>query len=325
MKLPRRKFLGFAAQATLLPALPRAAYAQAYPTKPIRLIVAFAAGGPNDIVARLIGRSLTERLGQPIVIENRPGAGGTIGTDVAIRSAPDGYTLLLASPANTIGASLYERLNYDFRRDATPVALLGRTGGVMEVHPAVPAKTVPEFVAYAKANPGKINMASSGTGTYQHVTGELFKSMAGVDLVHVPYRGAGPALSDLLGGQVQVFFDTLPSSIEHIRAGRLRALAVTTAKRSETLPAIPTVGEFVPGYESSTWWGVVAPKGTPPDIVAKLNREINAGLADAGMAARLNDLGAVSEPGPPAVFGALIRDETDKWAKVVRSANIKAE
>jgi tripartite-type tricarboxylate transporter receptor subunit TctC len=326
MKLPhRRQFLHLAAGAAALPAVSRIAVAQTYLTKPVRLIVAFSAGGPNDMVARLIGQWLTERLGQPFIIENRPGAGGTVGTEVLVKSPPDGYTLLLCSPANTIGASFYEKLNYDFVGDTRPVALIGQTAGVMETHPSVPAKTVPEFIAYAKAHPGKINMASSGTGTYQHVTGELFKAMAGVDMVHVPYRGAGPALTDLLGGQVQVFFDTLPSSIEHIRAGRLRALAVTTAMRVEALPDIPTVGEFVPGYQSSTWWGVVAPKGTPEQVVSRLNAEINTAIADPKIAARLNDLGAVPEPISPGAFGTLLASEVEKWRKVIKAANIKAE
>jgi tripartite-type tricarboxylate transporter receptor subunit TctC len=325
MKLPRRQFLHLVAGAAALPAVSRLARAQTYPTEPVRLIVAFAAGGPNDIVARLIGQWLTERLGQPFVVENRPGGGSTVGTEVLVRSPPDGYTVLLCSPANTIGASFYEKLSYNFVSDTAPVALIAQGASVMETHPSVPAKTVPEFIAYAKANPGKINMASSGTGGYQHVTGELFKAMTGVNLVHVPYRGAGPALTDLLGGQVQVFFDTLPSSIEHIRAGRLRALAVTTATRSAVLPNTPTIGEFVPGYQSSTWWGVVVPKGVPEQVIARLNAEINAALADPKIATRLNDLGAVAEPISPITFGTLLADETEKWGKVVKFAGIKPE
>jgi tripartite-type tricarboxylate transporter receptor subunit TctC len=325
MKLPRRQFLHLAAGAAALPMVSRLARAQTYPTKPVRLIVAFAAGGPNDIVARLIGQWLTERLGQPFVVENRPGGGSTVGTEVLVRSPPDGHTLLLCSPANTIGASFYEKLSYNFVSDTAPVALVAQGASVMETHPSVPAKTVPEFIAYARANPGKINMASSGTGGYQHVTGELFKAMTGVNLVHVPYRGAGPALTDLLGGQVQVFFDTLPSSIEHIRVGRLRARAVTTATRSTVLPDTPTIGEFVPGYQSSTWWGVVAPKSAPEQVVARLNAEINAALADPKIAARLSDLGAVPEPVSPTAFGTLLADETEKWAKVVKFAGIKPE
>jgi tripartite-type tricarboxylate transporter receptor subunit TctC len=325
MKLPRRQFLHLAAGAAALPAVSRLARAQTYPTRPVRLIVAFAAGGPNDIVARLVGQWLTERLGQPFVVENRAGGGSTVGTEVLVRSPPDGHSLLLCSPANTIGASFYEKLSYNFVSDTAPVALVAQGASVMETHPSVPAKTVPEFVAYAKANPGKINMASSGTGGYQHVTGELFKAMTGVNLVHVPYRGAGPALTDLLDGQVQVFFDTLPSSIEHIRAGRLRALAVTTATRSAVLPDTPTIGEFLPGYQSSTWWGVVAPKSVPEQVVARLNAEINAALADTKIAARLSDLGAVPEPISPTAFGTLLADETEKWAKVVKFAGIKPE
>ncbi len=326
MRLPhRREFLRFVAGAAVFPASPRIAWPQTYPTKPVRLIVAFAAGGPNDIVARLIGQWLTERLGQPFLIENRPGGGSTVGTEVVVRSPADGHTLLLCSPANTIGASFYEKLNYNFVHDTAPVAFIAQATAVMETHPSVPARTVPEFIAYAKANPGKINMASSGTGGYQHVTGELFKAMTGVNLVHVPYRGAGPALTDLLGGQVQVFFDTLPSSIEHIRAGRLRALAVTSEKRAEALPDVPTVGEFVPGYQSTTWWGIVAPKGVPELVVTRLNAEINAALADPKIAARLSDLGATPGPLPPAAFGALLANETEKWAKVVRTANIRPE
>jgi tripartite-type tricarboxylate transporter receptor subunit TctC len=321
----RRQVLRLAAGAAALPLFPKIVRAQTYPTKSVRLIVAFAAGGPNDIVARLIGQWLTERLGQPFVVENRPGGGGSVGTEVLVRSPPDGHTLLLCSPANTIGASFYEKLTYDFVSDTTPVALIAQAASVMETHPSVPAKTVPEFIAYARANPGKINMASSGTGSYQHVTGELFKAMAGVNLVHVPYRGAGPALTDLLGGQVQVFFDTLPSSIEHIRAGRLRALAVTTAARVEALPDIPTVGEFVPGYQSSTWFGVVAPRGTRDQVVSRLNAEINAALADPKIAARLSDLGAAPEPVAPTAFGTLLAGETEKWRKVIKAANIKAD
>jgi tripartite-type tricarboxylate transporter receptor subunit TctC len=321
----RRQVLRLAAGVAALPLFPKIVRAQTYPTKSVRLIVAFAAGGPNDIVARLIGQWLTERLGQPFVVENRPGGGGSVGTEVLVRSPPDGHTLLLCSPANTIGASFYEKLTYDFVSDTTPVALIAQAASVMETHPSVPAKTVTEFIAYARANPGKINMASSGTGSYQHVTGELFKAMAGVNLVHVPYRGAGPALTDLLGGQVQVFFDTLPSSIEHIRAGRLRALAVTTAARVEALPDIPTVGEFVPGYQSSTWFGVVAPRGRPDQVVSRLNAEINAALADPKIAARLSDLGAAPEPIAPTAFGTLLASETEKWRKVIKAANIKAD
>ena len=276
MKLPRRQFLHLAAGAAALPAVSRIAWAQAYPTRPVRIIVGFAAGGAADIIARLIGQWLSERLGQPFVIENRPGAGSNIATEAVVRAPPDGYTLLLVGTANAINATLYDKLNFNFIRDIAPVAGIIRVPNVMVVNPSVPAKTVPEFIAYAKANPGKINMASGGIGTAAHVSGELFKMMAGVDMVHVPYRGAAPALTDLLGGQVQVMFASMPSSIEHIRAGKLRALAVTTATRSEALPDIPTVGEFVPGYEASAWYGVGAPKDTPAEIVDKLNKEINA-------------------------------------------------
>jgi tripartite-type tricarboxylate transporter receptor subunit TctC len=325
MKLPRRKFLHLAAGAAALPAVSRVARAQAYPSRPVRIIVAYAAGGPNDLFARLIGQWLSERLGQQFVVEHRAGAGGTIGTEAAVKAPPDGYTLLLASTGNTIGASLYDKLNYNFIRDIAPVAKIADASGVMEVHPSVPAMSVPEFIAYAKANPAKISMASAGNGTYQHVSGELFKMMAGVNMTHVPYRGAGPALIDLVGGQVQIMFDTLPSSIEHIRSGKLRPLAVTAAARSEAPPNLPTVGDFLAGYEATTWWGITAPKSTSPEIVAKLNREINAGLADPKMKARFGELGGVPVPTTPADFGKFIADETEKWAKVVKFAGIKAE
>jgi tripartite-type tricarboxylate transporter receptor subunit TctC len=325
MKLPRRKFLHLAAGAAALPAVSRVARAQAYPSRPVRIIVAYTAGGPNDLFARLIGQWLSERLGQQFVVEHRAGAGGTIGTEAAVKAPPDGYTLLLASTGNTIGASLYDKLNYNFIRDIAPVAKIADASGVMEVHPSVPAMSVPEFIAYAKANPAKISMASAGNGTYQHVSGELFKMMAGVNMTHVPYRGAGPALIDLVGGQVQIMFDTLPSSIEHIRSGKLRPLAVTAAARSEALPNLPTVGDFLAGYEATTWWGITAPKSTSPEIVAKLNREINAGLADPKMKARFSELGGVPVPTTPADFGKFIADETEKWAKVVKFAGIKAE
>jgi tripartite-type tricarboxylate transporter receptor subunit TctC len=325
MKRPRRKFLHLAAGAAALPAVSRVARAQAYPSRPVRIIVAYAAGGPNDLFARLIGQWLSERLGQQFVVEHRAGAGGTIGTEAAVKAPPDGYTLLLASTGNTIGASLYDKLNYNFIRDIAPVAKIADASGVMEVHPSVPAMSVPEFIAYAKANPAKISMASAGNGTYQHVSGELFKMMAGVNMTHVPYRGAGPALIDLVGGQVQIMFDTLPSSIEHIRSGKLRPLAVTAAARSEALPNLPTVGDFLAGYEATTWWGITAPKSTSPEIVAKLNREINAGLADPKMKARFGELGGVPVPTTPADFGKFIADETEKWAKVVKFAGIKAE
>ncbi len=325
MEIPRRQFLQLVAGAAPLPELSRVARAQAYPTRPVRLIVGVAAGGSADIVARLMGQWLSERLGQPFVIENRPGAGANIATETVVRAAPDGYTLLLVGPANTINATLYDKLSFNFIRDIAPVASFMRSPNIMEVHPSVPAKTIPEFIAYANANPGKVNMASAGSGTTNHLFGELFKLMTGVSIVHVPYRGAGPALTDLLGGQVQVMFDVMPSSIEYIRAGTLRALAVTAATRSEALPDIPAVSEFVPGYEASTWFGLGAPKNTPTEIIDNLNREINAGLTDPKIKARLGDLGATVFPRSPAEFGNLIADETEKWGKVVRVANIKPE
>jgi tripartite-type tricarboxylate transporter receptor subunit TctC len=326
MKLPhRRQFLHLAAGAVALPAVSRIASAQAYPTRPVRLIVPFAAGGTSDTVARLIGQWLSERLGQPFVIEDRPGAGSNIGTEVVVRASPDGYTLLMAGGYNAINATLYDKLNFNFIRDITAVAGIVRVPSVMVVHPSVPATTVPEFIAYAKSNPGKITLASAGKGAPSHLAGELFKIMAGVDMVHVPYRGGGPAVTDLIAGQVQVMFATTVESIGYIRAGRLRALAVTTATRSEELPDIPTVAEFVPGYEASGWFGIGAPKNTPVEIIQTLNREINAGLADPKMKARLADLGGTVLPGSPTDFGKLIADETEKWAKVIKSAGIKAE
>jgi tripartite-type tricarboxylate transporter receptor subunit TctC len=325
MKLRRRQFLHLAAGAAALPIVSRIALAQAYPTRLVRIIVPYAAGGPNSLFARLMGQWLAERLGQQFVVENRAGAGATIGTEAALKAAPDGYTLLLASSANTIGASLYDKLSYNFVRDIAPVAKIVDASGVMEVHPSVPAMSVPELIAYAKANPGKISMASAGNGTFQHVSGELFKMMAGVDMTHVPYRGAGPALIDMLGGQVQIMFDTLPSSIEHIRGGKLRPLAVTAAVRSEALPDLPTVGDFLTGYEATGWWGIVAPKGTPIEIVAKLNREANAGLADPRLKARFSEIGGMPVPMSAADFGKVIADETEKWAKVVKFARIKPD
>jgi tripartite-type tricarboxylate transporter receptor subunit TctC len=318
--------LHLAAGAATLPAVSRFAWAQAYPTRPVRIIVSFPPGGPSDIMARLMGQYLSERLGQPFVIENRPGAGGNIGTEAVVRAPADGYTLLLAMVPNAINASMYERLNFNFIRDIAPVAGIVRTPNVMEVNPSLPVRTVPEFIAYAKANPGKINMASGGNGTSQHVAGELFKMMTGIDmLLHVPYRDAPLALTDLIGGQVQVMFDPMPSSIEHIRTGKLRALAVTTAARSDALPEVPTVGDFVPGFEASFWAGVGAPRNTPAEIIDKLNKEINAGLLDAKITARLRDLSGTVLAGSPADFGKLINDETEKWAKVIRAANIKPE
>jgi len=301
------------------------ARAQAYPTRPVRIIVGFAPAGGTDIMARLIAQWLSERLGQQFVIENRPGAGTNIGTEAAVRAPADGYTLLVATSVNAINATLYNKLNFNFIRDIAPVAGISRESHVMVVNPLVPTKTVPEFIAYAKANSGKISMASAGIGSGSHITGELFKMMTGVNLVHVPYRGLAPALSDLLGGQVQMTFASMPSSIEYIRAGKLRALAVTTATRSEVLPDVPTVGEFVPGYEASGWYGVGAPKGTPAEVIDKLNREINAALADPNMKARLADLGGTVLAGSPADFGRHIADETEKWGNAIRTLNIKAD
>jgi tripartite-type tricarboxylate transporter receptor subunit TctC len=325
MKLFRRKFLHLAAGAAALPAVSRIARAQTYPTRPVRIIVGFAAGTGADILARLMGQWLSERLGQQFVIENRPGAGTNIATETVVRSTPDGYTLLAVSPANAINATLYEKLNFNFIRDIAPVAGIMRTPNVMLVNPSVPAKSVPELIAYAKGNPGKISFASAGNGSGSHMSGELFKMMTGVDIVHVPYRGGGPALTDLLGGQVQLMFPGTTASIEYIRSGKLRALAVTTATRSPALPDIPTVGDFVPGYESSLMDGVGAPKNTPPEIINRLNKEINAGLADPKMKARLADLGGVALPGSPADFGKLIAEETEKWGKVVKFTGIKAD
>jgi tripartite-type tricarboxylate transporter receptor subunit TctC len=325
MKLLRRQFLHLAVGAATLPAVSRIARAQAYPTKPVRVIVPFAPGGNVDLVARLLIQSLSERLGQPFFIENRPGAGGNIGTEAVVRAPADGYTLLLVSTSSTVNATLYEKLNFNFIRDIAPVASIINVSNVMAVNPQVPASTVPEFIAYAKANPGKINMASSGNGTSPHVAGELFKMMTGVNMVHVPYRGAAPMLTDLLGGQVQVGFGSTPASIEYIRAGKLRPLAVTTAVRSAILPDIPTVGEFVRSYEASTWFGVGVPKNAPAEIVDKLNMEINAALTDPMMKARLVDLGGTILAGSSADFGKLIVEETEKWAKVVKFAGIKAD
>jgi tripartite-type tricarboxylate transporter receptor subunit TctC len=325
MKIQRREFLHLASGAAALPASMRIASAQAYPTRPVRIIVRFPAGGVDDISARLIGQWLSERMGQNFLIDNRSGAAGNIATEAVVRAPADGFTLLLTSPANAINATLYQNLNFNFIRDIVPVAGIIRTPLVMVVNPAVPAKTIPEFIAYAKANPGKLNMASAGNGTPPHVAGELFKMMTGVNMLHVPYRGGAPALADLLGGQVQVWFAGMPESIEYIRAGKLRALAVTTAARSEALPDIPTVADFFPSYESSFWVGLGAPKGTHTEIIDKLNKEINAGLADPVIKARFADLGSTVFPTSPAEFGKFIAEETEKWGKVVRAANIRAD
>jgi len=325
MKLPRRNFLHLAAGAAALPAVSRFAWAQTYPTRPVRIIVGFAAGGIADIHARLMGQWLLERLGQPFIIENRPGAGSNIGTEAVVKSPPDGYTLLLATSTNAINATPYDKLSFNFIRDIAPVATISRNAFVMVAHPSMPAKTVPEFIAYAKANPGKINIASAGTGSAGHVFGELFKMMTGINTVHVPYRGAAPALADLVAGQVQAYFAPTAASIEYIRAGKLRALAVTTATRSEALPDIPAVNEFVPGYEASGWSGFGSPKGTPTEVIDKLNKEINAGLADPKIKAQLADLGSPALAGLPADFSRLIAADTEKWAKVIKFAGIKAE
>ena len=326
MKLPhRRQFLHLAAGAAALPALSHVARAQAYPTRPVRIIVPVGPAGGTDIMARLIGQWLSERLGQQFIIENRPGAGTNLGTEAVVRAPADGYTLLMAGTFNAINATLYDKLSFDFIRDIAPVAPVIRLGNVLDVNLSVPAKTIPEFIAYAKANPGKINMASNGSGSTPHVTGELFKMMASVHMVHVPYRSAGAALTDVIGGQVQVYFGTTASSIEHIKAGKIRALGVTTTTRSEALPDVPTIAEFVPGYEASAWYGVGAPKNTPTEIVDKLNKEINDALADHRIRARLADLGGTPIPMTPADFGKLIADETEKWGKLIRTANIKPE
>jgi tripartite-type tricarboxylate transporter receptor subunit TctC len=324
MRLPRRRFLHLAAGAAALPIF-SIARAQSYPTRPVRLIVGFPAGGPTDIVARLIGQSLSERLKQSFIIENRPGAGGNVGTETVVRAAPDGYTLLLVGVPHAINATLYDHLNFNFIRDIAPVASIMRVPLVMEVNPSVPASTVLEFIAYAKDNPGKLNMASAGYGTPQQVSGELFKMMAGVNLTHVPYRGTAPALIDLLGGQMQIMFDTTPASIGYIRAGQIRPLAVTTASRSDLLPDLPAVGDFVPGYEASAWYGIGIPRNTPAGIVEILNKEINAAIAESKMKARLADLGGTVLPGSPSDFGTLIFDETGKWAKVVKISGARAE
>jgi tripartite-type tricarboxylate transporter receptor subunit TctC len=325
MKLPRRQFLHLAAGAAALPALSQGAWAQSYPSRPVRLLSGFPAGGPNDLIARLIAQWLSERLGRPFIVENRPGAASNIATEAVVHAPADGHTLLLVVQANAINATLYDRLNFNFIRDIAPVAGIVRVPSVMEVNPSVPASTVPALIAYAKDNPGKLAMASAGNGASSHVAGELFKMMAGVDMLHVPYRGAAPALTDLIAGRVQVYFDLMPNSIEQIRAGKVRPLAITSATRSSALPDLPAVGEFVPGYEVAAWFGVGAPKGTPAEIVDKLNKEINAGLADSKMKARLADLGGTVLAGTPADFAKLIADETAKWAKVIKSAGIKPE
>jgi tripartite-type tricarboxylate transporter receptor subunit TctC len=325
VKLPRRQFLHLAASAAALPALPRIARAQGYPSRPVHWIVSFAAGGPNDIVARIIGQYLSDHLGQQFVIENRTGAGGNIGMQSVLSSAPDGYTIAFVGPNYAINPTLYEKLPFDFIRDSVPVAGIMRLANVMEVNPALPAKNVAEFIAYAKANPGKINFASGGVGTSPHLSGELLKTMTGINLVHVPYRGTPPALADLLAGQVQVVFDNIPGSIGHIKTGKVRALGVTAPKRVAAIPDVPTIGETVSGYEVSIWYGIAAPRGTPPEIVGKLNQAVNAILVDAKLQARLAELGGEPMPMTPAEFGELVAEETEKWRKVIRAAKIKAE
>jgi tripartite-type tricarboxylate transporter receptor subunit TctC len=325
MTLPRRDFLRLAAGAVAFPALSRAAAADDYPAKPVRILVGYAAGGATATIARMIGQRLAERLGQQFLIETRTGAGTNIAAEALVRAPPDGYTLFLATSANAINATLYERLSFNFIRDASPVAAIADAPLVMEVHPSVPVHTVPEFIAYARANPGKINMASAGTGSPVHVAGELFMMLTGTKLVHVPYRGSAPAITDMLGGQMQVIFDTVPTSLEHIRAGKLRPLAVTTTKRLDALPDVPTVADFLPGFEASAWQGLCAPKGTPADIVNRRNKEVNAAVADPKVKGQLEDLSLRVLSGTPADFGKLIAEDTEKWAKVVKFAGIKAD
>jgi tripartite-type tricarboxylate transporter receptor subunit TctC len=325
MTLPRRQFLALTATAIGLPALLRSAGAQSYPARPVRMLVGFAAGGAPDIAARLVTQWLSERLGQQFIVENRPGAGGNIATEAAVDAPPDGYTLLMAGLPNAVNTTLYQKLKFDFARDMAPVIGVSHENYGMEVNPSFPAKTVPDFIAYAKANPGKLNMASPGNGTGPHMAGELFKIMAGIDMVHVAYRGSPPALTDLIAGQVQMMFSPLSSSIEFVKAGKLRGLAVTSAARSEVLPDLPSVGEFVPGYQATGWFGVCAPRKTPDEIIDRLNREINAGLSDAKMKARFRELSATTFGGSPSDFAKYIADETEKWGKVVRSANLRAD
>jgi len=325
MKLSRRSFLPFASGATALPFVPRIAAAQTYPARPVRLIVPFGSAGATDIVARLIGQFLSERLGQPFVIENRPGAGSNLGIEAVVRAPADGYTLLLAGTPAAANVSLYDKLSYNFIRDIAPVAGLIRFPNVLLVNPSIPATTIPELIAYAKANPGKLNMATPGSGSAPHLAGELFKMMTGIDMVHVPYRSTAAVMTDLLSGQVQVFFATTASSTEFVRAGAVRALAVTTATRSEVLPDIPTIAEFVPGYESTPWYGIGVPSNTPAAIVDKLNQTINALLADPTVKAKFTDLGGAALPGTPADFARLVAEETDKWARVIKFSGIKVE
>jgi tripartite-type tricarboxylate transporter receptor subunit TctC len=325
MQFPRRRFLQIAAGAAALPAVSRIARAQSYPTRPVRLIIGYPPGGSADITARLTGQWLSERLGQPVVVESRPGAATNLATEAVVRAAPDGYTLLLVAPANAINATLYDKLSFDFLRDIVPVAGIIRFPNVVVVNPSLPIKTIPELIAYAKANPGKLNMASSGNGSTIHMSGELFKMLTGITMVHVPYRGGAPALTDLMGGQVQVMFDNIPTSAEHIKAGKLRGLAVTSAARSEVLPDLPTVADVLPGYEASAWYGLGAPKGTPVEIIDKVNKTMNDILADPKSQTRFKELGASLLPGSPADFGKLLAEETEKWGKVVKFAEVKPD
>jgi tripartite-type tricarboxylate transporter receptor subunit TctC len=325
MKLRRRRFLRLAAGVMALPAVSRFARAEGYPSRPVRWIVCFAAGGPNDVTARLVGQYLSEYFGQNFVIENRVGAGGNVGMEFALHAPPDGYTIAFVGPNNAINATLYEKLPFDFIRDSVPVAGTMQLTNVMEVNLDMPVKNLAEFIAYAKANPGKVNYASGGVGTSPHLCGELFKALTGVDLLHVPYRGGAPALTDLLGGRVQMMFDNLPGSIGQIQQGKVRALGVTAAQRVPTLPDLPAIGEIVPGYEASVWYGIAAPRGTPPDVVAKLNQGVNAVLANPKLKARMQELGGDPMPLTPDAFGVLVADETQKWAKVIRGANIHLE
>ena len=325
MKLARRRFLHLAAGAAALPTASRFAWAQAYPSRPVRLIIGYPPGGSADITARLTGQWLSERLGQPVVIESRPGAATNLATEAVVRASPDGYTLLLVAPANAINATLYDKLNFDFLRDIVPVAGIIRFPNVVVVNPSLPIKTIPELIAYAKANPGKLNMASSGNGSTIHMSGELFKMLTGINMVHVPYRGGAPALTDLIAGQVHVMFDNIPTSAEHIKAGRLRGLAVTSASRSQVLPDLPTVADFLPGYEASAWYGLGVPKNTPDEVIDKINKAMNAVLADPKSQARFAELGASLLPGSPADFSRLVADETEKWGKVVRFSGAKPD
>jgi tripartite-type tricarboxylate transporter receptor subunit TctC len=325
MKFPRRRFLHLAAGAAVLPSVSTIARAQTWPARPVRLIIGYTPGGSADLTARLMGQWLSERLGQPFVIENRPGGGTNIATEAVVRAPPDGYTLLLAAPANAINATLYDKLNFNFLRDAEPVAGIIRFPNVVVVNPQVPVKSIPELIAYAKANPGKLNMASSGNGSTIHMSGELFKMLTGTDMVHVPYRGGAPALTDLISGQVQVMFDNIPTCAEHVKSGKLRGLAVTSTTRSEVLPDLPVLADFLPGYEASAWYGIIAPKNTPPEVIDTLNKAVNAILADAAAKTRFAEIGAILLPGSAAEFGKLLADETEKWGKVVKFAGAKVD